>query len=440
VRTLWRLLAGHRDYRLLVTAGLVSAVGDQLLGVGLAFLVYDRTGSTAASAAMFVVSVLPQVLLASAAGVLVDRWDRRRTLVGACLLQAAVLAPLLLADDGERVWVLYVVAASAAVVEQVSGPAEQALVPHLVPSSALVSANAVNGQARNLARLVGSGLGGVVVVTGGLAALALVDAATFLGAAALLAAIRPTYVGTDPPATSTAPAAWWTQWRTGLAVAAGSRTLRVLLLFGGVTAVGEGVMGTLFPAFVRDVLDGDARGYGLVVGIQAVGGIVGGLVVAALGERWRPGPMLGIAAVLFGLVDLTLFLYPLVYVGLAPAVVLMVVVGLPGAAVAAGFLTLLQNATDDAFRGRVFGTLLGIESAGVLVGSVLGGWLGGVLGIVPVIAWQGAGYVLLGAVVWASIGRREVVHQPGAAGAPEPAATPTRSCPAASRSRRGSPG
>jgi MFS family permease len=410
MRALWRLLAQHRDYRLLVTAGLVSAVGDRLLSVGLAFLVYDRTGSTAASAAMFVVSVLPQMLLASAAGVLVDRWDRRRTLVVAYLVQAAVLAPLLLARDGERVWLLYVVAATAAVVEQLSVPAEQALVPHLVPAEALVSANAVNGQASNVARLVGSGLGGVVVVWGGLSTLAVVDALSFLAAAALLAAIAPasSYIEGDDVVEDAGRVAWWSQWRAGLSVAAGSRTLRVLLLFGGVTAVGEGVMGTLFPAFVRDVLDSDARGFGLVVGIQAVGGIAGGLVVAALGDRWRPGLMLGVGAMLFGLVDLAIFLYPLVYVALAPAVVLMVVVGLPGAAVGASFVTLMQQATRDAYRGRVFGTLLGLESGGLLLGSVLAGWLGDRLGIVPVIAWQGMGYVLLGLVVWAALGRRGV--------------------------------
>lgn len=412
MRALWQLLARHRDYRLLVAAGLVSAVGDRLLGVGLAFLVYDRTGSTAASAVMFVVSVLPQVLLASAAGVLVDRWDRRRTLAVAYLVQAGVLAPLLFARDGERVWLLYVVAAAAAVVEQLSIPAEQALVPHLVPAEQLVAANAVNGQASHLARLAGAGLGGVVVVWGGLAALAVVDALTFLVAALLLARLTrtTTYRAVTDPTAPAVPTAWWHEWRAGLSVAARSRTLRVLLLFGGVTAIGEGVMGTLFPAFVRDVLHSDARGYGLVVGIQAIGGVAGGLAVAVLGDRWRPGQLLGVSALVFGLVDLAIFLYPLVYVALTPAVVLMVVVGLPGAAVAASFVTLLQHGTDDAYRGRVFGTLLGLESAGLLVGSALGGWLGGVLGIVPVIAWQGAGYVLLGVIVCATLGRR--AHEP----------------------------
>jgi MFS family permease len=411
VRVLWRLLADQRDYRLLVSAGLVSSLGDYLLGVGLVYLVYDLTGSTLASAGLLVVSVLPQALLASVAGVLVDRWDRRRTLAATLLLQVVVLAPLLVVTDDSRIWLLYVVAAAQSVLEQLSTPAEQALVPHLVPVDRLVSANAVNGQARNLARLVGSGVGGVVAAWGGLPALALVDAATFVAAALLVLAIRPTAAHltlADPSVEPGAPTPWWQEWRAGLSVAARSRVLRVLLLFSALTAVGEGVMGTLFAPFVRDVLHGGPQGYGLVVGIQAVGGIAGGLVVAAVGDRFRPARLLAAASVVFGLVDLAIFLYPLVWVSLVPALVLMAVVGVPGAAVSASFLTLLQRATDDAFRGRVFGTLLGLQSGGVLVGSVLAGWLGG-LGdgaLIATIAWQGAGYVLMGVVVAASLIRR----------------------------------
>jgi Na+/melibiose symporter-like transporter len=270
-----------------------------------------------------------------------------------------------------------------------------------------VPANAVNGQARNVARLVGSGLGGVTAAWGGLPALAVVDAVTFVLAAGLVLAIRARAAQSalaDPDAEPTPPTPWWVEWRAGLSVAAGSRTLRVLLLFSAVTAVGEGVMGTLFAPFVRDVLHSDARGYGLVVGVQAIGGIAGGLVLAAVGARWQPARLLAGAAVVFGLIDLALFLYPLVWVSLAPAVVLMVVVGIPGAAVSASFTTLLQLGTTDAFRGRVFGTVLGLESGGVLVGSLLAGWLAEVVGIVPVIAWQGAGFVLMGVVVAVRLG------------------------------------
>ena len=412
MRALRRLLVGRRDFRLLVGAGLVSAAGDYLLAVGLTYLVYDLTGSTLASAGMLVVSVLPQVFLASAAGVLVDRWDRRRTLAATLLLQAVVLAPLLAVTGDDRIWLLYVVAGAQSVLEQLSTPAEQALVPHLVAKDELVAANAVNSQSRNAARLAGSGLGGIVAAWGGLPALAVADAATFVAGALLVLAIRPAAARrplADPDAEPAPPAPWWQEWRAGLALAAGSPTLRVLLLFGAVVSVGEGVMGTLFAPFVRDLLDGGPRGYGLVVGVQAVGGIVGGLVVAGLGARFAPARLLAGGAVVFGLVDLAIFLSPLVWTSIVPAVLLMAVVGVPGAAVVAAFTTLLQQGTTDAFRGRVFGTLMGLQAGGMLGGSVLAGWLGGFGdgALVATIAWQGVGYVLMGLVVRATLVRTE---------------------------------
>lgn len=413
MRALVQLIGRHRDYRLLVAAGLVSAVGDYLLAVGLVYLVYVLTGSTLASAGLLVVSVLPQVVLASAAGVLVDRWDRRRTLAVTLLLQVAVLAPLLAATDASRIWLLYAVAGGQSLLEQLSTPAEQSLVPHLVPEEALVSANAVNGQARNVARLVGSGAGGLVAAWGGLPALAVVDAVTFLLASALVLAISPSVSrrpAPDPLAAAAAP--WWREWRAGLHLAVASRSLRILLMFGFLTAIGEGVMGTLFAPFVRDLLHGGARAYGLVTGIQAVGGIAGGLVVAAVGERFRPARLLALCSVLFGLVDLLIFLSPLVSSGVLPAVVLMAVVGIPGAGVSAAFTTLLQSGTHDDYRGRVFGTLLGLQSAGVLGGSLVAGWLGGRgdAALVATISWQGVGYLLMGVVVAATLARRPDHH------------------------------
>ncbi|MDQ1602476.1 MAG: hypothetical protein QOE01_321 [Actinomycetota bacterium] len=424
MRRLWRLLAEHRDYRLLVTAGLVSGLGDHVLAVGLTFLVYDLTGSTLASAGMLIVSVLPQVVLASPAGVLVDRWDRRRTVTITYLVHAVGLLPLLLVSGSGRLWIMYAVAAGQAVLEQLSVPAEQALVPHLVGADELVSANAVNSQVRNLARLVGSGLGGVAAAVGGLAAISLIDASSFVAAAVLVALIRSRVAHArlaDPELDSVAREPWWREWRAGLSLAMADRTLRILLLFALITSVGEGVMGTLFAPFVRDVLHGGPQDYGLISGIQAVGGILGGLALAAYGGRWAPRPLLGWGAVAFGLIDLVLFLYPIVYVAVGPALVCMVIVGFPGAAVVATFMTLAQSSTDDAFRGRVFGTVLGLEATGLLVGSLAAGWLAGPLGVVPVIAWQGVGYTLLGILVLMTLARDEDAPGP----ASEPVAVPT---------------
>jgi predicted MFS family arabinose efflux permease len=109
--------------------------------------------------------------------------------------------------------------------------------------------------------------------------------------------------------------------------------------------------------------------------------------------------MLGVGAVLFGLVDLAIFVYPLVVVSPWPAIAGMVVVGPPGAALSAGMMTLYQRSTVDAQRGRVLGLAFFAQSLAVVVGTTCAGLLGSVVGIVPVLAFQGVGYVAAGALV-----------------------------------------
>ena len=123
----FHLLRRERDLRLLLGAGLASMTGDWVLAVGLAYAVYTVTGSTLASAGALLSSFVPQVVVGSVAGVFVDRWDRRRTMVVTNLLLAVGLLPLLLVTGTDRIWVVYAVLAAESCVEGFFSPAEQAL-------------------------------------------------------------------------------------------------------------------------------------------------------------------------------------------------------------------------------------------------------------------------------------------------------------------------
>jgi Na+/melibiose symporter-like transporter len=406
-----RLLRGNRDLRFLLGAGLVSLTGDWLLGIGLVYSVYALTGSTLASAAALLSSFVPQVVVGSLAGVFVDRWDRKRTMVVANLVLAVGLLPLLLVSGAQQIWLVYVVLAAESVVEVFFAPAEQAMLPRVVPDEDLVAANGLNGQVRNLARLVGSGLGGVTAAVGGITAIAAADAATFLLAAFLVSRIRTSgrpLAETSDNATEVVRgrlAGLVDEWRAGLRATWRSPVIRMLLVFTLITSTGEGIMGTLFAPYVREVLHGGAQVYGLISGVQAIGGIMGGFLVASLGSRWSPVVMLGAGAVAFGLVDLAIFLYPLLLVSPWPAAAGMIVVGLPGAVTVAGLQTLFQRHTVDAERGRVFALGSLVSSVTVVVGSLGAGLLGDSVGIMPVLAVQGVGYVVAGLLMLAVLDR-----------------------------------
>ena len=414
MRNVWLIISTQRDFRLMLSASLIALTGGWVLRVGLAYQVYVLTGSTLASATMLIASFLPQILLGSVAGVFVDRWDRRRTMIVSNLLLAVGLLPLFLVRDAGDVWLVYLVLLWNGCVQQFFAPAEQSMLPRLVADRQLVTANALNGQARDVARLVGSAIGGVAAAAGGLPLLTLINVATFLLAAMLIRAIRARDV--DPPKVAEAAirlgqriAALRQEWTDGLRFAGHQRVLRVIMIFLLVTTVGEGVMGTLFAPFVRDAIGGTSQQYGLIVAVQAIGGLAGGVVAASLGDRIRPVRLLGWGAVAFGAIDLTMFLYPLWYPVVWPAVALMILVGLPGALAIAGAMTLLQRNSPDSHRGRVFGAVGAIEGVSLLVGAAAAGVLGDLVGTIPILAVQGAGYV--GAGLWVILALRRTSGQ-----------------------------
>jgi Na+/melibiose symporter-like transporter len=381
--------------RALLGAGLISLTGDWVVRVGLAYAIYALTGSTLTSALMLLASFVPQILLGSLAGVLVDRWDPRRTMILADLLLAAGLLPLLAVHEPGDVWIVYAVLAFEGTVQQFFAPAEQAALPTLA-GERLVTANALAAQSRDVSRLLGSALGGVLVAAGGIGPLVAFDAASFVASAALIARVprlRAPERGTG--------GGFAREWRAGLALATRHRVLRAILLFLAVTCVGEGIFGTLFAPFVRAVLHGGGGDYGVISAAQAIGGIAGGLAAASLGDRLEPVMALGAGALAFGALDLALFLYPLAWTPVWPAVVLIAAAGLPGALVFAGAMTLMQRHAGDGLRGRVFGALGVVEGVAVVAGTLGAGLLAQTLGIVPVLAAQGAGYVLAGAAVLA---------------------------------------
>jgi Na+/melibiose symporter-like transporter len=396
-----RRALGQPGLRLLLGAALISVTGDWILRVGLAYYIYVLTGSTLASAVMLLASFVPQIVLSSLAGVFADRWDSKRTMIITNLLLAAGLLPLLAVHRASQVWIIYLVVTAESCIQQFFTPAQQSVTPVLVADEHLVTANALGSQVNDVSRLAGSAAGGVLAAAGGISALTLTDLASFLMAAVLLARLplARRESARVPTTLRERLAGLRDDWTDGLRVAARERTLRVVLIFLAVTCVGEGIMGTLFAPFVRSVLHGSGPDYGFVVSAQAVGGIAGGLIAAALGSRARPALLFGWGAVAFGAVDLVLFLYPLAYVAIWPAVVAMVVVGVPGALIMAGGFTLLQRATADSHRGRVFGALGAVEGAATVAGTVAAGFLGQSVGIIPVLATQGAGYVVAGLAV-----------------------------------------
>lgn len=395
----------QRDYALLWFGGLISMLGDFVLFVGLPYEIYRLTGSTLATAGMLLAFLIPNILLGSVAGVYVDRWDRRRLMIVVNLLQALSLLPLLLVGQ-LGLWVIYAVLVVESSISQLFNPAQVALMPSLLAGGEeeLLTANALSGVGRHLARLIGPAIGGLVVAAGGLGAVAVVDSASFVGSAAMLTLIRARPAPPHPTDSleHAAISAWRrlvNEWRSGLRVVWHQPVLRALLVFFAITAVGEGLTGTLFVPWVVDALHSDSTGYGWVLSTQAIGGLAGALVIARLGSRLRPLPLLIGSALVFGAIDLVLFTYPILFPFIGPALVMLVIVGVPGAAMGAAQTTLQQSETTDSHRGRVVGAIGAVAGVGALIGAVSAGILGEFVPAVLLLIVQGSGYLIGGTAV-----------------------------------------
>ncbi len=395
----------QRNFALVWIGGLISLLGDWMLVVGLPLFVYGLTGSTLATGTTFIAGQIPRVLLGSVAGVFVDRWDRRRTMIVADVLLALSLLPMLLVHAADRLWIVYCVAFVQSAIVQFYRPAEGALLPRLVAADRLVAANSLNALNDNIARLVGPPIGGFAFGLFSLHGIIIADSASFLIAGALAALVR---VNARPePAADTAAhdtsvhpfTAVWREWVAGLRLIPATRLVAALFVFAAITGVGEGILSTLFVPFVRRVLGGTGLDFGWIVSGQAVGGLVGSLIIGRSGKEISPARLLGIGAILVGVIDSTIFVYPLFVPGVWQAVALMVIVGVPIAGMTVGYVTVLQTAVPDTFRGRLIGAFGTTGALTRLVGAAFAGATGDRIGIVPLMVLDGFGYAFAGVLI-----------------------------------------
>jgi len=400
-----------RDFRLLWVGGLISMMGDWALIAALPFELYRRTGSALATAGVMIAGLAPAILFGSTAGVFVDRWDRKRLMVWVNVGLAIALVPIL-AIDFTGIWIVYAVLLVSNVLEQLFVPAEVAMLPLLVGEEHLVSANSLSSLNRNLARLVGPAVGGVAVAVGGLSLAIGLDIVSFVASAGLIALIapgvsfraaRPVVAASthDNPkhAEPSGFAKLRRELRDGISVALSHPMLRALLIFQLLGAIGEGFLGALFVPWVSDVFHGDQVAYAAILSAQAVGGLIGAVFVGRFLYRIRPAYLLGFGTLIFALIDLAIFTYPLLLAVVIPAIVGMVVVGIPITALQVGFTTLQQSLTVDSFRGRFIGLLSTLQALGTVSGTIVAGLIGLQVGIIPMMALDSVLYFTAGVIV-----------------------------------------
>jgi MFS family permease len=403
---LLRLLR-QRNFGLLWAGQFISVIGDWVLFIALPFYTYSLTGSVLATGAMFIVSTLPRLLLGSVAGVFVDRWDRKRTMIIADLLRVFLVLMLLFVRSRDWLWLIYASSFLESVVSQFFNPAKSAIIPLLVGEKDLLSANSLNGLSDALTRLVGSALGGVLMGWLGFSSVVLLDAGSFLFSALMIILIvMPKLAGSrlqpdKQPERTPAPVGGgilgvWRDLIAGLRLVRQERLLFMLFIVLGVAFLGDSMITVLIVPLVKVLMGGGAQMLGWLMAAQGVGGLLGGLLVGQFGKRLSPRRISAVGLVVTGMVILAIVSFP----HSAMVLPFMAVAGVAASAWLISCETLLQLGTSDQFRGRIFGTLGTTSALASLVGMLFAGALSDLVGLVLILFISGGLYIVSGLLAW----------------------------------------
>jgi MFS family permease len=414
-------------FRLLTAGQFTSTIGDYCYAVALPWLVLSGGGSAASLGIVLACYGIPRALLMVPAGSLADRFGPRRVMLGSdfarCLL-TAVFAVLAAAHESS----LLAVAPVAALLGAFSAlflPASMAMMPSLVESSRLTSANAVYTGFVQAGSMLGPVLGGVLVAVTGPSTAFAADAGSYLVSAVTLGFISASATVADGAAAPVADAAAEPAGAAGDSGAGSvwgllrqSRVLQIVLVV--VLSANFALVGTTevaLPALAHARFGAD--GYGAVLTCVAVASILGALIVGRVGDRFRPAVLIAAA---FVVAAAAIAAAP--FIGGLPGLTAgMAVFGL-----GIGFdnvvsVTLIQRWAPPDMLGRVWGLLMLASVGSFPVATFVAGLLVRHLGPTPIFPISGG---LLALSMGYGLTRREfrdfgTVPEPGPAPGPAPA-------------------
>ncbi len=363
-----------RDVRLYQGARLLTTVAEQMIAVAVGWQVYERTGRPFDLGLVGLVQFVPAIGLSLLTGHATDRFDRRKVVMVCCAALTLIAALMCLTTrSGSAIWQLYAMLFGFAIGRAFLAPAEQALLPDLVPPAQLARTVAWSSSLWEIGAIVGPALGGWIYSIGrGAGAVYVSGAVAYLVAFVLAAAmaVRTGRMEQRPVSFATVVAGVVYVWRNKILLGTISLDL-CAVLFGGAVA--------LLPIFARDVLHVGPWGLGLLRSAPAVGAATAAVVIGFRPLERRAGATMLVGVALYGAATVAfgasrsfwLSLIALVVVGAADMVSVVV------------RSTLVQIVTPPEMRGRVSAVNMVFVGASSELGALESGMTAAWLGAVP---------------------------------------------------------
>jgi MFS family permease len=357
-----------RNFRLFFVGQLISVTGGWVNATASSVLVLRLSDSGVALGTNMALLFLPVLLLGPFAGVLADRHDKRRLILGAQVGYMVVALGLygLIVADAVELWMVYALSFAAGIATAIENPARQSFYVELVGEAHLTNAVSLNSAVFTGTRVVGSALAGYLIHAFGLATCYLIDGVTYLAVIWALLAMREDELHPGQRAVREAG-----QVREGLRIVWATAALRrPLLLMAAIYALSF-TFSVSVPLMAFRTFPGDERTLGWLFALLGVGSLVGALAMAH--RNTRPTfRMLAWAALGFGVTLLAAGVAPT----LGAAYAAMVPLGLAGLAFAIIANTTLQHAARPDMRGRVMALYGALFLGSTPVGSFVAGFVG----------------------------------------------------------------
>jgi MFS family permease len=334
-----------RNYRLYFTGQVISVSGTWMQMVAQTYLVLYRLHGTGVDVAIATgLQFLPLLLFGPFGGLIADRLDKRKVLYATQSVAGvlALLLGLLVLTDSIRLWEVYLLAAGLGVVNLFDNPARQTFVSEMVGLDLLPNAVSLNSVLMNSARVIGPAIGGVLILTLGVATCFMVNAASYAAVIVALSLMRASELYRKPGVVRGRG-----QVREGLRYVWATGDLRVPLLSMAIVGVFAFNFTVTLPLLAKFTFHGGAGLYSAFLAAMGAGAVLGGLFTA---HRSNPSTrMLAIIGLFFGAMIMAVALMPTE----VAAILLLVPMGAASITFIATNNATLQLRADPAMRGRV---------------------------------------------------------------------------------------
>jgi len=386
----------HRNFRLFWIGQLISLTGTWMQTTGQAWLVLQMTHSAWLLGVVGALQFLPVMLLSLFGGVIADRVPKRKLLLftQSFATAQAIILWVLVFSGTVQLWHILVLALMLGITNALDMPTRQAFVVEMVGREDLPNAVALNSSLFNMARIVGPGLGGVLIAWLGVTPLFLLNAVSFVPVLIGLAMIdvkqlhshaRPVVAGVSRQTTMQS-------LREGLTYIAKTPSVLLIIVVIGLVSLFGINFNVVLPLFATDVLHAGPAGFGLLTSAIGFGALVSALWLAWGNKRPTIQNML-LGAIIFCILEACFALSHLYILSL----LLIAAVGFAQITFSATANTTLQTVTPDHLRGRVMSVYMLVFAGSVPLGNLFTGGIAHFFGA-PISLLLGAGLSFVAAI------------------------------------------